>query len=157
VRSELRDDVKDNEDVMGPTAADKAAKAPQNEVASNGVRVLIVDDERGIRALCTDLLRRAGYDTEAVDSPGAALARLDENTFDVVVMDINMPVMNGVELCRRVRARYALPVVLITGCPSIDTAVRGIREGASEYLVKPFTPEQLRDVVGRALGGSSSV
>jgi DNA-binding NtrC family response regulator len=126
-------------------------KAPPEGAAPDGARVLIVDDERGIRALCTDLLRRAGYETEAVDSPEAALRRLDEARFDVVVMDINMPVMNGVELCRRVRARNpGQPVVLITGCPSIDTAVRGIREGACEYVVKPFTPEQLREVVGRA-------
>ncbi len=129
-----------------------ASTTQENQARQGRERVLIVDDERGVRALCTDLLRRAGYDTEAVDSPTAALRRLDEARFDVIVMDINMPVMNGVELCRRIRARHSeQPVVLITGCPSIETAVRGIREGASEYLVKPFTPDQLREVVGRAL------
>jgi DNA-binding response OmpR family regulator len=114
--------------------------------------VLIVDDERGVRALCTDLLRRAGYRAEAVDSAGAALARLDEEDFDLVLLDVNMPVMDGIELCRRIRQRRVeQAVVLITGLPSIDTAVRGIREGARDYLSKPFTPAQLREVVSRTL------
>jgi DNA-binding NtrC family response regulator len=114
--------------------------------------ILVVDDERGVRALCTDVLQRAGYRTEAVDSALAALGRTGEREYSLIVMDIHMPVMDGVELCRRIRQRRPdQPVVLITGCPSIDTAVRGIRNGASEYLSKPFTPEILRETVARAL------
>jgi DNA-binding NtrC family response regulator len=114
--------------------------------------ILVVDDERGVRALCTDILTRAGYETEAADSALAALGRLDERDYSLILMDIHMPVMDGVELCRRIRQRRPdQPVVLITGCPSIDTAVRGIRNGASDYLAKPFTPETLRETVARVL------
>ncbi len=119
--------------------------------------ILVVDDERGVRALCTDVLQRAGYETRAADSALAALGALDERDYALIVMDIHMPVMDGVELCRRIRQRRPeQPVVLITGCPSIDTAVRGIRNGASEYLAKPFTPELLRDTVARALASAAA-
>ncbi len=115
-------------------------------------RILVVDDERGVRSLCTDVLRRAGYEAEAVDSPMAALSRLEEAKFDLILVDINMPQMSGIGLCRRIREKHPQQtVVLITGYPSINTAVNGIREGASDYLTKPFTPEALRDVVSRAL------
>jgi DNA-binding NtrC family response regulator len=118
-------------------------------------RILVVDDERGVRALCTDVLKRAGYEAEAVDSPTAALSRLEEAEFDLILVDINMPQMSGIGLCRRIREkRPQQTVVLITGYPSINTAVNGIREGASDYLTKPFTPEALRDVVSRALSAS---
>lgn len=115
-------------------------------------RILIVDDERGVRALCSDLLQRSGYETEAVDSASAALARIDAAGFDLALVDIHMPKMSGIELCRRMRTRRPdLPVVLITGYPSVRSAVRGIGCGASDYVSKPFTPESLREVVARVL------
>jgi CheY-like chemotaxis protein len=119
-------------------------------------RILIVDDERGVRALCSDLLRRSGYETEAVDSAQAALERVDATGFDLALVDIHMPMMSGIELCRRLRARRpGLPIVLITGYPTIESAVRGIGFGASDYVSKPFTPEELREVVASVLGISS--
>jgi DNA-binding NtrC family response regulator len=115
-------------------------------------RILVVDDERGVRALCSDLLKRAGYEVEAVDSGPAALARFAEAEFDAVLADVNMPRMDGIELCRRLRQeRPDQIVVLITGFPSIENAVRGMKEGAVDYVTKPFTPDELRLVVARAL------
>lgn len=115
-------------------------------------RILIVDDERGVRALCSDLLRRSGYETETVDSARAALDKVDAAGFDLALVDIHMPMMSGIELCRRLRARRpGLPIVLITGYPTIESAVRGIGFGASDYVSKPFTPEALREVVARVL------
>jgi two-component system, NtrC family, response regulator AtoC len=115
-------------------------------------RILVVDDERGVRALCCDLLKRAGYQAEAVDSGPAALGRAAEHEFDVVLADVNMPRMDGIELCRRLRhERPDQIVVLITGYPSIENAVRGMKEGARDYVTKPFTPDELRLVVARAL------
>ena len=115
-------------------------------------RILIVDDERGVRALCTDILQRGGYEAEAVDSAWAALDRIDAAHFDLALVDINMPAMSGIELCRRLRERRPdLPVVLITGCPTIESAVRGIGSGATDYVCKPFTPEALREAVARVL------
>jgi CheY-like chemotaxis protein len=125
-----------------------------SEAPADPQRILIVDDERGVRALCSDLLRRSGYETEAVDSAQAALERVDAG-FDLALVDIHMPMMSGIELCRRLRARQpALPIVLITGYPTIKSAVRGIGLGASEYVSKPFTPEALREVVARVLPGT---
>ena len=114
--------------------------------------VLVVDDERGVRTYCSDLLRRAGYAVEAADSGAAALALRGEREFDVVLADINMPKMDGIELCQRLRQLDPEQiVVLITGYPSIDSAVQGMKEGARDYVTKPFTPDELRLVLKRAL------
>jgi DNA-binding NtrC family response regulator len=115
-------------------------------------RILVVDDERGVRAYCCDLLQRAGYRADAVDSAPAALGRIAEEDFDVLLADVNMPRMDGIELCRRVREqRPDQIVILITGYPSIENAVRGMKEGARDYVTKPFTPDELRLVIARAL------
>src|SRR5512137_650895 len=115
-------------------------------------RILVVDDERGVRALCTDLLKRAGYEVETADSAPTALGRLAEAEFDVLLADINMPRMDGIELCKRARQeRPDQIVILITGYPSIENAVRGMKEGARDYVTKPFTPDELRLVIARAL------
>jgi DNA-binding NtrC family response regulator len=115
-------------------------------------RILVVDDERGIRTFCADLLQRAGYQAETAESGPAALTRFAEQEFDVVLADINMPRMDGIELCRRMREeRPDQIVILITGYPTIENAVRGMKEGARDYVTKPFTPDELRLVVERAL------
>jgi DNA-binding NtrC family response regulator len=115
-------------------------------------RILVVDDERGVRAFCTDLLKRAGYEVETADSAPTALGRLAETEFDVLLADINMPRMDGIELCKRARQdRPDQIVILITGYPSIENAVRGMKEGARDYVTKPFTPDELRLVIARAL------
>jgi DNA-binding NtrC family response regulator len=114
--------------------------------------VLVVDDERGVRTYCSDLLRRAGYAVEAADSGAAALRLRGEREFDVVLADINMPKMDGIELCQRLRQLDPEQiVVLITGYPSIENAVHGMKEGARDYVTKPFTPDELRLVLKRAL------
>jgi len=116
------------------------------------VRILVVDDERGVRTFCSDLLRRAGHQVETAESGPAALALFGEQEFDVVLADINMPRMDGIELCSRMRQdRPDQIVILITGYPSIENAVRGMKEGARDYVTKPFTPDEMRLVVDRAL------
>ena len=103
-------------------------------------------------ALCSDLLRREGYLVDTAESAAAALALCDEADYDVVLADINMPKMDGIELCRRLRRRAPDQiVVLVTGYPSIENAIRGMKEGARDYVTKPFTPDELRLVVARSL------
>ena len=115
-------------------------------------RILVVDDERGIRALCGDVLGRAGYDVEAVDCAAGALAAAARKRFDLILCDINLPDQDGVSLVPRLLTGDAPPaVVLITAYPSIDTAVRGMKLGARDYIGKPFSPDELRLVVRRAL------
>jgi len=114
--------------------------------------ILVVDDERGIRALCSDVLGRAGYEIEAIDTAAGALAAVARRRFDLILCDINLPDQDGVSLLPRLLVGEAPPaVLLITAYPSIDTAVRGMKLGARDYIGKPFSPDELRLVVRRAL------
>jgi DNA-binding NtrC family response regulator len=120
--------------------------------------ILVIDDERGIRSLCGDVLGKAGYEVETADCAAAAVAATGRRPFDLILCDINLPDTDGVSLLPRLlaprpeHADAAPPtVILITAYPSIDTAVRGLKLGARDYLAKPFSPDELRLVVGRAL------
>jgi DNA-binding NtrC family response regulator len=114
--------------------------------------ILVVDDEPGIRALCADVLGRAGHAVEAVGSAAGALAAAQRRRFDLILCDINLPDQDGVSLLPRLLAGELPPaVLLITAYPSIDTAVRGMKLGARDYIGKPFSPDELRLVVRRAL------
>jgi DNA-binding NtrC family response regulator len=114
--------------------------------------ILVVDDERGIRALCADALGRAGHEVETVESASGALAAVARRGFDLILCDINLPDLDGVSLLPQLASGDARPaVVLITAYPSVDSAVRGMKLGARDYLTKPFSPDELRVVVRRAL------
>jgi DNA-binding NtrC family response regulator len=115
-------------------------------------RILVVDDERGVRTLCADLLARAGYDPVTASSAEEALGIADREAFDIVLADVNLGGMDGIELCKRLRAQKPEQlVILITAYPSIENAVRGMKEGARDYVTKPFSPDELRLVIARAL------
>jgi DNA-binding NtrC family response regulator len=126
---------------------------PRPAPASAGAaRILVVDDDRGVRTLCADLLGRSGYQVTPASSAEEALVLCGRGIFDLVLADINLSGLDGIELCRRLRAqRQDQVVILITGYPSIENAVRGMKEGARDYVTKPFSPDELRIVVGRAL------
>jgi EAL domain-containing protein (putative c-di-GMP-specific phosphodiesterase class I) len=114
-------------------------------------RVLVVDDEAPLLNVCVRALRRAGF--EAVTAAnGAAAVEFVSQGFDVIVSDIQMPGFDGMELLRRVRERdLDVPVILMTGNPSLSTAVRAIDYGALKYLTKPFDLEELVVVVRDAV------
>ncbi len=115
-------------------------------------RVLIVDDEARMAEVIAAALRRAGHACETCASGEAALAALDERGADVVVTDWKMPEMDGLELLRRLRARRpALPVILVTAHGTVPSAVAAMREGAFDYVTKPFDNDELRATVARAL------
>jgi DNA-binding NtrC family response regulator len=115
-------------------------------------RVLIVDDEPDMLENCSRILSRQGYVcTTAVDG-GAALAMLERDRPDVLLTDFKMPGMDGLTLLQRVHELDpALPVIMITGFASIESAVTAVKEGAFDYLPKDFSLEQLRVAVERAL------
>jgi DNA-binding NtrC family response regulator len=115
--------------------------------------ILVIDDERGIRALCKDVLGRAGHDVEVAENAAAAIAAVGRRRFDLILCDINLPDQDGISLLPRLLAATtpAPTVLLITAFPSIDTAVRGMKLGARDYIGKPFSPDELRLVVARAL------
>jgi DNA-binding NtrC family response regulator len=115
-------------------------------------RLLIVDDEERMASVVAMALGRAGYECEACNSGAAALAVLAERGADVVVTDWKMPQMDGIELLRQLHTQQpGLPVILLTAHGSVPSAVAAMREGAFDYVTKPFDNDELRAVVARAL------
>ncbi|HLT64460.1 MAG TPA: sigma-54 dependent transcriptional regulator [Pseudohongiella sp.] len=114
--------------------------------------ILVVEDDWDLRDALSDTLEFGGYQVQAAASAEEALQLLSGKRFDMVVSDINMDGMDGHELLVRIRALYpVLPVVLITAFGSIGSSVRAMREGAVDYLLKPFKPEQLIETVEKYL------
>jgi EAL domain-containing protein (putative c-di-GMP-specific phosphodiesterase class I) len=113
--------------------------------------IVLVDDEPAALRGFERTLRGAGYQVEAFSSARAAIERVSAGGVHVVVSDISMPEMTGVELLRTIRAHDAdLPVVLVTGLPAIESATDAVEYGAFKYIVKPVEPEDLRKAVERA-------
>lgn len=113
--------------------------------------VLIVDDDDIVRRGLGKVLERAGFEVELMANGADALACLARRPIDVVLSDIGMPQMGGLEILRAVRERdLDLPVVLITGAPDLQSAIDAMEYGAFRYLVKPATPEHLIETISRA-------
>lgn len=117
-------------------------------------RVLVVEDDLELREALCDTLELEAYEVLQADSGESALALLNEQSAQLVVSDINMGGISGQELLVRLRALYpSLPVVLMTAYGDVASAVTAMRNGAADYLVKPFKPQALMEVVARQLGG----
>jgi DNA-binding NtrC family response regulator len=115
-------------------------------------RVLVVDDEPRMAEVMAAALGRAGHDCEVCTAGAAALTALDERGADVVVTDWRMPDMDGLALMKAVHERRpSLPVILVTAHGSVPSAVAAMREGAFDYVTKPFDNDELRALVARAL------
>jgi DNA-binding NtrC family response regulator len=115
-------------------------------------RVLIVDDDREMGALLGERLSHRGFDVDVESSPEEALERLAAQDFDLVVTDVKMHGLSGIELCERVTAsRPDVPVLVITAFGSLETAIAAIRAGAHDFLTKPFEVEELAFRLERAL------
>ena len=108
--------------------------------------VLVVDDDPHIRDLLTFALGKAGLATREAGDGEAALAAIAERAPDLVILDINMPRMDGIEVCRRIRAQGQLPVLFLSSRDDEIDRILGIELGADDYVVKPFSP---REVVAR--------
>jgi EAL domain-containing protein (putative c-di-GMP-specific phosphodiesterase class I) len=121
------------------------------EAASRGL-ILLVDDEQPIARAYARILTAAGFTVEiACDGKDAAAAAHDRS-YDVIVSDITMPEMNGIDLLRAVREHdLDVPFVLMTGGPAVDSAVRAMEYGALRYLIKPVESSELEEVVARAV------
>jgi two-component system OmpR family response regulator len=108
--------------------------------------ILVVDDDPHIRQLLVFALAKAGLETREAADGEAALALVEERAPDLVVLDINMPRLDGLEVCRRLRARGDLPILFLSSRDDEIDRVLGIELGADDYVVKPFSP---REVVAR--------
>src|SRR5262249_34181765 len=101
--------------------------------------VLVVEDDEAMRDVMIDELRRHAFDVTALPSADEAFQLLAETDFDVLVTDLNMRGMNGIELCQRVATnRPEIPVILVTAFGSMETAIATLRAGAYDFLTKPF-------------------
>ena len=106
--------------------------------------LLLVEDNPAIARVYLEYLRRGPYDTLHCETGGAALAALGENSYAAVLLDIELPDMSGMEILKWIaQRRLNTAVVVITAHGSINIAVEAMREGASDFLVKPFAPERL--------------
>ncbi|ALI05952.1 MULTISPECIES: sigma-54-dependent response regulator transcription factor FleR [Pseudomonas] len=122
------------------------------------IKVLLVEDDRALREALADTLVLAGHDYAAVGSAEEALQAVGREAFSLVVSDVNMPGMDGHQLLGLLRARQPqLPVLLMTAHGAVERAVDAMRQGAADYLVKPFEPKALLDLVARHALGSLAV
>src|ERR687896_939692 len=114
-------------------------------------RILLVDDEQSIQTLLSYPLRKDGYEVvQAVDGR-EALARFGETSFDLVVLDVMMPRLDGLEVCRRMRARSSVPIIMLTAKSEEIDKVLGLELGADDYITKPFSLREFRSRVKAAL------
>lgn len=114
--------------------------------------IIVVDDDPSVRELLKDLLTMCDYDVMAVDSPFRALELIKARHFDLVITDLMMPGMSGMDLVKAVKDHDPdMPVVMVTAYPSLDTAVGIMKEGASDFIAKPFDMSRIRFVVKRSI------
>jgi two-component system response regulator PilR (NtrC family) len=115
-------------------------------------RLLIVDDEQGMRDLLSIMLRREGYRVELARSGEEALDRISRDLFDLIITDISMPGVDGIGVLRRVREiAPEVPTIIITAYASTESAIEALKLGAYDYIVKPFDVEEFKIVIGNAL------
>ncbi|TMF19797.1 MAG: response regulator transcription factor [Chloroflexi bacterium] len=106
-------------------------------------RILVVEDDPRLAATLDRVLAAEAYDVEVAGDGNEALRRARERPFDLVVLDIMLPGLDGIAVCKRLRATGPLPILLLTALGGTEERVRGLDSGADDYLVKPFAYEEL--------------
>ncbi len=114
-------------------------------------RILLVDDEQPIQTLLSFPLQRDGYEVVQASDGREALSRFSEQAFDLVVLDVMLPKMDGLEVCRRLRARSSVPIIMLTAKSEEIDKVLGLELGADDYITKPFSMREFRSRVKAAL------
>ena len=120
-------------------------------MARGQARILLVDDEQAVQTLLTYPLRKEGYDVVAAIDGQEALDRFAEQRFDLVVLDIMLPKLDGIEVCRRMRTRSQVPIIMLTAKGDEIDKVVGLEMGADDYITKPFSVREFRSRVKAAL------
>ncbi len=106
-------------------------------------RVLIIDDDAALARLLADYLRPLGFELSHAASAGEGLRRLDQEAFEAVLLDVMLPDLDGFEVCRRIRVRSDVPVLMLTARGQDEDRIVGLEIGADDYLPKPFNPREL--------------
>ena len=130
-------------------------------MANGSARILLVDDEQSIQTLLSYPLRKDGYHVTSALDGGEALQRFEEGRFDLVILDLMLPRLDGVEVCRQLRSRSQVPIIMLTAKGSETDKVAGLEVGADDYITKPFSMREFRSRVKAALrrsrmGGETS-
>ncbi|MDH7500758.1 MAG: response regulator, partial [candidate division NC10 bacterium] len=116
------------------------------------MNILVVDDERSIRLGCHEILTKAGHQTDMAEDGLQGQSLIRSNRYDLILLDLKMPGLGGLELLEEIRRiDPEIVTIIITGYATIETAVEAIKKGAYDYIPKPFTPDALRRIVDRGL------
>ncbi len=116
-------------------------------------KILVIDDEPIVRTSCERTLAPEGYDVTAVASGKEGLEMLEKETFGLVLLDLKMPDMDGIEVLDNIKNKWPdTKVVMVTGYSTVDTAVQALRFGAFNFIEKPFTPDTLLNAVKEVFG-----
>lgn len=111
-------------------------------------RILVIDDEDIVRLSCSRTLIPEGYELRMAKNGEEGLKMLEEEPFDLVLTDLKMPKMDGIEVLANIKNKWpSVDVVIITGYQTVETAVKAIKLGAFDYIEKPFTPDALTAIV----------
>jgi two-component system, OmpR family, KDP operon response regulator KdpE len=123
-------------------------------------RILLVDDEVSIQRAVVPLLRSRGYDVEAASTARDALAAVEERAPDLIILDLGLPDMDGLDLCARVRDRWQVPIIVLSARGAEQQKIAALDRGADDYVTKPFGPEELlarvRAALRRTLGAEET-
>jgi DNA-binding response OmpR family regulator len=120
-------------------------------LSDRSARILLVDDEQSIQTLLSYPLRKEGYDVVQATDGRQALDRFDEQIFDLVVLDLMLPKVDGLEVCRQLRSRSAVPIIMLTAKTEEIDKVVGLELGADDYLTKPFSLREFSSRIKAAL------
>jgi DNA-binding response OmpR family regulator len=118
---------------------------------NGSARILLVDDEQSIQTLLSYPLRKDGYHVTSALDGHEALRRFEEGRFDLVILDLMLPQMGGVEVCRQLRSQSQVPIIMLTAKGSETDKVAGLEVGADDYITKPFSMREFRSRVKAAL------
>ena len=124
-------------------------------MAERSPRILLVDDERAIQTLLSYPLQKDGYEVTCASDGREALTRFNEGQYDLVVLDVMMPRLDGLEVCRRMRAKSTVPIIMLTARAEEVDKVVGLELGADDYITKPFSLREFRSRVKAALRRST--
>jgi len=128
--------------------ADKVRK----KIESDQKNILVVDDDKSARTTFSSVLRKEGYRVTAVENGYEAIKAIAEESFDLALVDLRMPGLDGIKVLEKIKSRRPeTRVIIYTGYGSVTTAVEAMRKGAADYLNKPFSPQELKAGVKKGL------
>ena len=120
-------------------------------MTEGNARILLVDDEQSVQTLLSYPLRKDGYEVISARDGQEAMQRFAEGRFDLVILDLMLPKLDGVEVCRQLRSRSQVPIIMLTAKGSETDKVAGLEVGADDYITKPFSMREFRSRVKAAL------